>query len=72
MLSFQEHLLPLLLLDDQSMTLPMALAKLKDSSHRIPEAVGMAASTLSILPMLLLFILAFKKVRSSLRLVAIS
>ena len=62
-LSFQEHLLPLLLLDDQSMTLPMALAKLKDSSHRIPEAVGMAASTLStkLAKMVLMVVKSFSK-----------
>ena len=44
-LSYQEHLLPLLLLNDQNMTLPLALAKLKDSSHRIPESVGMVVAT---------------------------
>jgi len=51
-LSWQEHLLPLLLLDDENITLPIALAKLRDSSHRIPEAVGMAAATLSLLVIL--------------------
>ncbi len=71
-LCFQEHLLPMLLLDDENATLPLALAKLKDSSHRIPESVGMAASTLSIVPLLLVFAMAFRKLRSALRLVSLS
>ena len=33
-LCWQDHLLALLLLDDDSITLPLALAKLSDSSHR--------------------------------------
>lgn len=65
-LSWQEHLLPLLMLDDENLTLPIALAKLKDSSHRIPEAVGMAAATLSLIPVVVLFGLCFRKMKTAL------
>ena len=43
-LSYQEHLLPLLLLNDQNMTLPLALAKLKDTVIE-SESVGMVVTT---------------------------
>ena len=43
-LAWQEHLFPLLLLADDNQVLPLALAKLRDSSYRIPEAVSMAAA----------------------------
>lgn len=65
-LCWQEHLLALLLLDDSKLTLPLALAKLSDSSHRAPEAIGMAAATLSFLPILCLFALFFTKMRTAL------
>ncbi len=65
-LSWQEHLLPLLLLDDENITLPIALAKLRDSSHRIPESVGMAAATLSLIPVLVLFAVCFRKMKTAL------
>ena len=65
-LSWQEHLIPLLLLDDESITLPIALAKLRDSSHRVPEAVGMAAATLSLLPVVILFAVFFRKMKTAL------
>jgi ABC-type glycerol-3-phosphate transport system permease component len=65
-LCWQEHLLALLLLDDSALTLPLALAKLSDSSHRVPEAIGMAAATLSFLPILCLFALFFTKMRTAL------
>jgi cellobiose transport system permease protein len=65
-LSWQEHLLPLLMLDDENLTLPIALAKLRDSSHRIPESVGMAAATLSLIPVVLLFGLCFRKMKTAL------
>lgn len=71
-LCFHDHLLPLLLLNDENMTIPLALSKLKDSSHRIPESVGMAASTLSLIPILILFILAFGRLRTALREVSVS
>lgn len=65
-LCWQEHLLALLLLDDSHLTLPLALAKLSDSSHRAPESVGMAAATLSFIPILCLFALFFSKMRTAL------
>ena len=71
-LSYQEHLLPLLLLNDQNMTLPLALAKLKDSSHRIPESVGMVVATLSLIPVLGLFVLVFSKMKTALKEVTLS
>ena len=71
-LSYQEHLLPLLLLNDQNMTLPLALAKLKDSSHRIPESVGMVVATFSLIPVLGLFVLVFSKMKTALKEVTLS
>ena len=65
-LSWQEHLLPLLMLDDENLTLPIALAKLRDSSHRIPESVGMAAATISLIPVVALFGLFFRKMKTAL------
>ena len=65
-LCWQEHLLALLLLDDSQLTLPLALAKLSDSSHRAPEAIGMAAATLSFIPIVCLFALFFGKMRTAL------
>ena len=64
--------LPLLLLNDQNMTLPLALAKLKDSSHRIPESVGMVVATLSLIPVLGLFVLVFSKMKTALKEVTLS
>jgi ABC-type glycerol-3-phosphate transport system permease component len=54
------------MLDDENLTLPIALAKLRDSSHRIPESVGMAAATLSLFPVVLLFGLCFRKMKTAL------
>jgi len=66
LLSWQEHLLPLLVLKSDELTLPLALAKLSDSSYRIPEAVGLAAGVVALLPMLILFGISFKRIRSAL------
>ena len=63
---WQEHLLALLLLDDNAHTLPLALAKLSDVSHRAPESIGMAAATLSFIPIVCLFALFFSKMRTAL------
>ena len=71
-LCWQEHLLVLLLLDDSSLTLPLALAKLSDVSHRAPESIGMAAATLSFIPIVLLFALFFRKMRTALSQLSIS
>lgn len=69
-LSWQEHLLPLLLLDDDNITLPLALTKLRDSSYRIPVSVTMAAATLSIFPILVVFAVCFGRMKTALREVA--
>ncbi|MFP6901876.1 MAG: hypothetical protein VCA36_13095, partial [Opitutales bacterium] len=66
-LAWQEHLFPLLLLSDDNQVLPLALAKLRDSSHRIPEAVSMAAATCSLLPVALLFAIFHRQIRTALR-----
>ena len=71
-LCWQEHLLALLLLDDSNMTLPLTLAKLSDSSHRAPEAIGMAAATLSFVPIVVLFGLFFGKMRTALSQLSLS
>ena len=65
-LSWQEHLIPLLLLDDNNLTLPIALSKLRDVSHRIPESVGMAAAVLSVLSTVLIFGICFRKMKTAL------
>ena len=66
-LAWQEHLFPLLLLTDDNQVLPLALAKLRDSSHRIPEAVSMAAATCSLLPVAILFAIFHRQIRTALR-----
>jgi ABC-type glycerol-3-phosphate transport system permease component len=71
-LCWQEHLLALLLLDDSSLTLPLTLAKLSDVSHRAPESIGMAAATLSFLPIVFLFALFFRKMRTALSQLSLS
>jgi len=66
-LAWQEHLFPLLLLSDDNQVLPLAIAKLRDSSHRIPEAVSMAAATCSLLPVAMLFAIFHRQIRTALR-----
>lgn len=65
-LCWQEHLLALVLLDDNTLTLPLMLAKLSDSSYRASEAIGMAAASLSFIPPGVLFALFFGKMRTAL------
>ena len=65
-LSWQEHLLPLLVLGNDQLTLPLALAKLSDSSYRIPEAVGLAAGSFSHGADSVLFGLFFRRIRTAL------
>lgn len=66
-LSWHEHLIPLLVLNSpERQTLPLALAGLYGSSLRFPYAVLMAASTLSVLPTALLFGLFYRRCKSSL------
>ena len=65
-LAWQEHLFPLILLSDENQTLPLGLAKLRDSSHRIPEAVAMAAASFTLLPVAVLFAVSYRKMRTAL------
>lgn len=66
-LAWHEHLIPLLVLSSQDrQTLPLALASLYGSSLRFPYAVLMAASTLTILPPVILFCLICRRFKSSL------
>ena len=64
-LAWHEHLLPLLLLDDEKRTLPLALTMLNDPSHRVPQSVVMAASMFTLLPVLVLFGLMFRQFKSA-------
>ncbi len=66
LLCWQEHLLPLLILGADQLTLPLALSKLRDSSYRIPEAVGLAAGVLAMFPMVILFGFFFRRIRTAL------
>ncbi len=66
LLCWQDHLLPLLILSHDQLTLPLALSRLSDSSFRIPQAVGLAAGVLSMIPLLLLFGLSFRRMRTAL------
>lgn len=66
-LSWHEHLIPLLVLSTQEkQTLPLALAGLFGSSLRFPFAVLMAASTITILPTAILFAVMHRRFKSSL------
>ena len=65
-LCWQDHLLPLLILGAEQLTLPLALAKLADSSYRIPEAVGLAAGVMAMIPLLALFAIFFRQIRTAL------
>jgi len=65
-LCWQDHLLPLLILGSDQLTLPLALAKLADSSYRIPEAVGLAAGVMAMIPLLALFAIFFRQIRTAL------
>lgn len=66
LLCWQDHLLPLLVLGSDQLTLPLALAKLADASYRIPEAVGLAAGVLAMIPLLFLFGFFFRQIRTAL------
>jgi len=66
-LAWQEHLFPLLLLSEDNQVLPLALAKLRDSSHRIPEAISMAAATSTLLPVTMLFALFHRQIHTALK-----
>ena len=66
-LAWHEHLIPnLVLFSDTNRTLPLALAKLYDVSHRTPQGVRMAASTFAVIPTAVLFAVCHRKFKSSL------
>ena len=66
-LSWHEHLIPLLVLQSPGQqTLPLALASLTGSSLRYDQAVLMAASSLMILPTAVLFALMYRRFQNSL------
>jgi ABC-type glycerol-3-phosphate transport system permease component len=66
-LAWHEHLVPLLVLSSvETQTLPIALASLYGSSLRFPYAVLMAASSLILLPVALLFVLLHRRLQTAL------
>ncbi len=66
-LAWHEHLIPMLVLTGETkQTLPLALAKLYDVSHRTPQGVQMAASTFAVIPTAVLFAICHRKFKSSL------
>ena len=64
-LAWNDHLVPLLLLEDSKRTLPLALSSLNDSSQRVPQAVVLAASIFTVLPVAILFGFLYRQFKSS-------
>lgn len=66
-LAWHEHLIPLLVLSSaENQTLPVALAGLYGSSLRFPYALLMAASSLILVPTVILFLLLRRRFESAL------
>jgi len=66
-LAWHEHLVPMYVLTTESQkTLPLALAKLHNVSHDVPQGAQMAASTFALIPTVLLFAVCYRKFKSSL------
>jgi multiple sugar transport system permease protein len=66
-LSWHEHLIPLLVLSSPGrQTLPLALAWLNGAGLHNPVAVLMAGSTVAVLPVAVLYALAYRRFKSSL------
>lgn len=65
-LAWHEHLLPLLMLESDNQTLPLALSSLLSSSLRFPRAVVMAGGLFTLLPTLLIFLFLYRHIKSSL------
>ncbi|MCH2207651.1 MAG: carbohydrate ABC transporter permease [Lentisphaerales bacterium] len=65
LLAWQQHLMPLLLLDKHQV-LPVAMSSLLSSSLSYPLAVLMCAAVMCILPSVLLFMITYKNFRSAL------
>ena len=65
-LAWHEHMIPnLVLFSETNRTLPLALAKLYDTSQRTPQGVQMAASTFAVIPTAILFALCHRRFKSS-------
>ena len=65
-LAWHEHLMPLLMLESDNQTLPLALSSLMGSSLRYPRAVVMAGGCFTIVPTLLLFVLLYRQIKTAL------
>ncbi len=65
-LAWHEHLMPLLMLESNNQTLPLALSSLLSSSLRYPRAVVMAGGCFTIVPTLLLFTLLYRHIKTAL------
>ena len=65
LLAWQQHLMPLLLLD-KNQVLPVAMSSLLSSSLSYPLAVLMGAAVMCVLPSTILFIITYKNFRSAL------
>ncbi|MBI1176128.1 ABC transporter permease subunit [bacterium] len=66
-LAWHQHLLPMLVLNDQpTQTLPIAISSLYGSSLRYPYAALMAASIISVVPTALLFALGYRRFKTAL------
>lgn len=67
-LAWHAHVIPLLILhSDTARTLPLSLAALFGSSLNSPQAVLMAGSTLGMIPLLVVFGLAYPQLKSALQ-----
>lgn len=64
-MAWQQHLMPLMLLD-QNQLLPVAMSSLLTSSLSYPLAVLMCAAIMCIIPSIILFLVSFKNFRSAL------
>ena len=65
-LAWHEHLLPLLMLESDNQTLPLALSSLLSSSLRFPRAVVMAGGCFTLIPTVLVFVVLYRQIKSSL------
>lgn len=67
-LAWHAHVIPLLILhSDTARTLPLSLAALFGSSLNSPQAVLMAGSTLGMIPLILVFAIAYPQLKSALQ-----
>lgn len=67
-LAWHAHVIPLLILhSDSARTLPLSLAALFGSSLNSPQAVLMAGSTLGMIPLVIVFTVAYPKLKSALQ-----